>query len=165
VRLSRAHIFGGGVATLAVVALAITVFFPPASKPEELLKERVVRMARAAEERDASFILQQASSRFRFQDGMNKDDLRGFLMSQFLGARWLRVFIPELEVHLTGPRTAEVSGHFIFGRSRAKALKDLAKDSVLGHYQVDLEAERESDGQWRFISASYRAIEPLGQVP
>jgi hypothetical protein len=102
------------------------------------------------------FLMEQVSPRFHSEEGLSRDALRVFLADELKSAQWVRIFVSDLDVHLTGGRTAQLTGHFIFGRSRAQSLKELAKQSVMASYQLDLRAEQEEDGQWRFVWAQYR---------
>ena len=52
------------------------------------------------------------------------------------------------------------TGKFIFARSEAKELKDLAKDSVMDAQQIDAKLEKEADGEWRFVTASHASVDP-----
>jgi hypothetical protein len=157
--MSRRQVWAAVVCLLAAGVLVYAGWFRHPPSAEELLKQKIVRIARAAEQKDSGFIVEQASERFRSANGLTKAELRPFLMGHFFGAQWLRVFISDLDVRLVGPKTAEVSGSFIFGRSRAESLKDLAKESTLGHYALHLTAEQESDGEWRFVWARYQPMQ------
>jgi len=60
---------------------------------------------------------------------------------------------------VTSPSTASFSGKFIFGRSNAATLKELAKESELSSYAIEAKLEKERD-DWKFLSAKHRPIDP-----
>jgi len=159
VRLTRAHLIGLGV-LLGLAVLAYVLFLKPPPPPEELIRQKVVKMVAAAQEKKLGGVLEEISPRFRTSDGMNKDELRGFLAGQLFRGTWVRIFTVDLDVQVKSATSAEFTGKFIFGRSDAKVLKDLAKDSVLSSYQITATAELEPDGEWRFVSARYQEIDP-----
>ena len=47
-----------------------------------------------------------------------------------------------------------------FGRSQAKTLKDLARESVIAAYEITATVELEPDGEWRFVSATWQPADP-----
>ena len=63
-------------------------------------------------------------------------------------------------VNVTGPDQASARAKFVFGRSDAKSLKDLAKDSVMSAYAVDLDFAKEADGAWRVTAERHRPLAP-----
>jgi hypothetical protein len=128
--------------------------------PAELIKRKVVLMTHAAERKDLGEIMEQVSPRFRSADGWGRDEVKGVLAAQILSGRWVRVFTTEMSVTMTSSTTADFSGKFVFGRSDAKELKDLARDSVLSSYLIDAKLEKEADGEWRFVWAKPQQIDP-----
>lgn len=158
--MRRSVVLGGGAVLVAGVLAYLLVFkrTPPA---EELIRQKAVQMAYAAERKDVGFIVDQLSMRFRTEEGgLDRDAIRGLLLREVMRGQWLRVFTADLDVKVLTPTSAEFSGKFIFGRSEAKLLKDLAKESVLSAYRIDGVLEREEDGEWRFVSARYRQLDP-----
>lgn len=157
-KLSRSQIVWA-LAVLAAVALVYVLLLKPPPPPEEKIRQEVVRMVRAAEQKKLGDVMEPISLRFRSSDGLTRDELRGFLAGQLLRGQWVRIFLVDLDVRVTSPDTAEMTGKFIFGRSDAKTLKDLAKESVMSSYQIDAQLEREPDDEWRVVKASYKAID------
>ena len=73
-------------------------------------------------------------------------------------ATYMRVFPADIEVRSVSPTRVELTGLFLFSRSRAHALRDLARDTETIGEAIDATAERESDGVWRFITARHRRL-------
>lgn len=148
------------VAAVAVAGVWSTFLRPP-PPPEELVTQQVVEIARSAEQRKVGPILEKVSSTFHTDTGLGKDELRGILAREVVGGQWVRVFVTEIDPHLVAPDRVEVTARFVFGRSDAKQLKDLARESVLSAYEVTATSQHEADGQWRFVEAKYRQLDPL----
>lgn len=157
--IARSKLVAG--AAIAVAAALTFALWPRSSSAnvEELIRHKVVKMARAAEEKDLGYIMDQVSDRFTSAEGWHKADLRAVLAGQVLRGNWLRVFPADLKIFVTSSTTATFSGKFIFGRSTATNLKDLARESGMSSYAIDAKLEKEGD-EWRFVSASHREISP-----
>jgi len=151
--LAAAIALAAGVTTYLLVARGTT-------PPEELIRRKAVAMADAAEEKDLAFIMKQVSPELRTADGYGKEDVRQLLAAQLLRGEWVRVMTANVDVTMTSKGTADFRGTYIFGRSKAKELKDLAKESVIAAYEVKGEVRREADGEWRFVTATWAQVEP-----
>jgi hypothetical protein len=156
--LSRSKLFAVLVAALA--AVIVVLLWPKGSQAssEELIRQKVIKMARAAEKKDVSYIMEQISERFTSDEG-GKHDLHQLLLAEIMRGNWLRVFAVDMVVTVTSPTTASFSGKFIFGRSNAATLKELAKESELSSYAIEAKLEKERD-DWKFVSAKHRPIDP-----
>ncbi len=145
---------------VAAAAVVVVLLWPKGSQSstEELIRQKVIKMARAAEKRDLGDVMDQVSDRFNFEGG-GKRDLHQFLAAQMLRGNWLRVFVVDLAVTMTSPTTATFSGKFIFGRSKATTLKELAKQSEVTSYLIEASLEKERD-DWKFVTARHRPIDP-----
>ena len=157
--LSRSKLFA--VLVVALAAAVVVLLWPKGSQAssEELIRQKVIKMARAAEKKDVSYIMEQISERFTFDEGGSKRDLHQLLVAELMRGNWLRVFAVDLAVTVTSPSTASFSGKFIFGRSNAATLKELAKESELSSYAIEAKLEKERD-DWKFLSAKHRSIDP-----
>ena len=157
--MSRARLLAVAGALVAFVAtyLLLTRSRPT---PEELIRHKAIAMADAAERKDLGFIMKQVSERFRAEEGLSRDEVRPFLAGQLFRGEWMRVFTAGVEVTLTSPSTADFKGVYIFARSEAKLLKDLAREGVVASYEITARVEKEADGEWRFVSASWRQADP-----
>ncbi|MBI3185243.1 MAG: hypothetical protein HYZ28_24155 [Myxococcales bacterium] len=147
---------------LALLAAALVLaLWPRQESPRQLIERKVLRMARAAQEKDLGYVMEQVSDRFRGPEGASKQELKQLLAGELFRGTWVRVFTTDLDVKLASADAAEVSAKFIFARSEAERLEDLAKESVVSSYEVQTRAEKEADGEWRFVSASYRQADPF----
>lgn len=156
--LSRSKLLG--FALVAAAILLAVVLWPrrsPAS-PDELIRQTVIKMARAAERKDVGYVMEPVSERFTFEEG-GKRELHQLLAAQLLRGNWLRVFIVDMSVAVTSATTASFSGKLIFGRSRAETLSQLAKESEISSYIIEAKLEKERD-EWKFVSARRRPFNP-----
>ena len=162
VSLSRSKVLGVG---LALLAAGGVLFFWPRQEPsvEEAITRVVVEMTRAAEEKDVGGVMEHVSERFRSDgggSGWGKKEVRGVLTGQVLRGQWVRVFMTNLEVHEVSPTQGDFQARFIFGRSQAEKVEDLAADSVLNAYLIEGVFETDEDGAWRVVRAKQRSISP-----
>jgi hypothetical protein len=152
----------GALVTLSLAGVAYVGWPRTAPSQRELVLRTVVQMAHAADERDVPGVMEHVSERFRSAEGWDQRELKAVVAHQLLSGQWVRVFTSEVEVTVTSPTQVELTGKFVFGRSAAKRLEDLARDSVLAAYAVEGRLEKESDGEWRFVWASHRPLKAGG---
>jgi hypothetical protein len=127
--------------------------------PEEKIREEVRAMAHAAEERRLSDVMEHISPRFHSAEGWDRDEVKGVIATEIMRGAGVKVFVAHLDVSLESDTRAKMKGQFVLGRSDAKTLEDLLGQSQLDAYEIDGELELE-DGDWRFISASHRPLDP-----
>ncbi|MCP3141348.1 hypothetical protein [Pyxidicoccus xibeiensis] len=158
--LSRSRVVGVGLALLAAGAV---LFFWPRPEPgvQEAITRRVIAITRAAEAKDVGGVMEHVSERFRSDGGgWDKKQVRGVLLGQVLRGQWVRVFMTNLEVREVSPTQGDFQARFIFGRSEAENVRDLAADSVLNAYLIEGTFEKEADGEWRVVRAKQRPLNP-----
>lgn len=150
------------IAAAVLVAALVTylVWLKPPPSPEELVRRRIVQMERAAEDRDIAFVVAQISPRFQANGHIDRDEARRVLEQSFGGGTWRRLFLDSIETSASSSQTVSARVRVIFGRSDATRLRDLARSSVFAAYQIDAVAEREADGEWRFVSAQVTPLDP-----
>lgn len=146
-----------GVVLAIAAGVATYALWPRAEdSPEERIRRMVEQMAGAAEERDVGGILEHVSEKFRGQQGMGKDELRGYIAGQVLRGEWVRVMPMDVEVTLTGEDGADFSGKFVLARSGGDVAEQARAGSVTA-YLITGQLLRE-DGEWRFVSARHRPV-------
>ncbi len=153
----------GSLAALAVVA--VLLLWPREVAPEEQVRRNVVKMARAAEAKELGGITEHISESFKGAGGVDKNGVKGILLREVFRGTWTRVFVVGMETRAVSPDEVAFQGRFIFGRSDAKELKDLAKNSEMEAFVIEATARRESDGELRFTTATYRRAAPTELLP
>lgn len=156
------------IAIIAAIVVAGLVFFlwpKPESDPRELIKQKVITMARAAEEKDASAIMDNISEKFAAEGLGGRDQVKGLVVAQVMRGTWVRVFVVNVDVSMDGTDQADMVGKFVFGRSEAAKVEDLGKDSSLSARRIEAKWKKEADGEWRVISAKQREVTPAEMLP
>ncbi|CAM4478591.1 hypothetical protein [Corallococcus exiguus] len=157
--LTRTRVVSG---MAAVLAAALVLFLWPREEPgvKDAVTRRIIAMTRSAEEKDVGGVMEGVSERFKTKEGWSKQDVRGILAAQVLRGQWVRIFTTDIDVHEVSPTQGDFQARFIFGRSEADKLEDLAKDSVLNAYAIEGTFEKEEDGEWRVVKAKQRQLDP-----
>jgi hypothetical protein len=148
------------VLAIATAGLVFVLWPRESVSPEELIKRKALQMARAAEEKDVGFIMDQVSEQFRGSDGLDKQTVKAVIAGRVLRGDWVRVFVVKQQAKLLSADEAEYSGRFVFGRADVKSVEELPRDSALNAYVIDARVKKEADGEWRFISATHRVADP-----
>jgi hypothetical protein len=159
VTLPRSRVIG---LALALLAAGLVLFLWPNHEPpvQEAITRKIIAMTRAAEEKDVAEVLEGVSERFKAGRGWGKEQVRGVLVAQVLRGQWVRIFHTGLEVTEVSPTRGDFSVRFIFARSEARELEQLARESVVDAWSVEGSFEKEADGEWRVVEARDRRLEP-----
>ena len=156
----RAWLPGAG-ALLATFAL---FFLWPKKQvsARELVEQRCLQLLHAAESRNVPAMMEIISDRFQGEGGMDRVQLQAMLSHQLAQQSWVRIFMTGLTVDVAPGQEAHearVHARFVFGRSQAQTLHDLARDSVLDAYAVEAYFVEEG-GLWRLSSETHRGLSP-----
>ncbi|CAM4000632.1 hypothetical protein G4177_23015 [Corallococcus sp. ZKHCc1 1396] len=146
----------------ALLAAGLVLFLWPREEPgvKDAVTRRIIAMTRSAEEKDVGGVMEGVSERFKTTDGWSRQDVHRILAAQVLRGQWVRIFTTDIQVHEVTPTQADFEARFIFGRSQADKLEDLARDSVLNAYSIEGVFEKEADGEWRVMKAKQRRLDP-----
>ncbi|MBN8231446.1 hypothetical protein JYK02_28430 [Corallococcus macrosporus] len=157
--LTRARVVSG---MAAVAAAALVLYFWPREEPgvKDAVTQRIIAMTRFAEDKDVGEVMEGVSERFKTAEGWSKQDVHRILAAQVLRGQWVRIFTTDIDVHEVSPTQGDFQARFIFGRSQAEKLEDLARDSVLNAYAIEGTFEKEADGEWRVVKAKQRRLDP-----
>ena len=104
--------------------------------------------------------MEGVSDRFKAGRGWGKEQVKGVLVAQVLRGQWVRIFHTGLEVTEVSPTRGDFSVRFIFARSEARELDQLATESVVDAWSVEGSFEKEPDGEWRVVEARDRRLDP-----
>ena len=157
--LPRSRVIG---LALALLAAGLVLFLWPDEEPsvEEAITRKIIAMTRSAEEKDVAEVMEGVSDRFKAGRGWGKDQVKGVLVAQVLRGQWVRIFHTGLEVTEVSPTRGDFSVKFIFARSEARELEQLARESVVDAWSVEGAFEKEPDGEWRVVEARDRRLDP-----
>ncbi|MBN1205202.1 MAG: hypothetical protein JXB05_09790 [Myxococcaceae bacterium] len=157
--LSRSRVVGLGLALL-VAGLVLALWPREELTVEEAISRKIIEMTRSAEEKDIAEVMEGVSERFKAGEGWGKEQLRGVLAAQVLRGQWVRIFFRDLTVTEVSPTQGEFTAKFLFGRSEAQLLEQLAQETVLSIWRVEGTFEKEQDGEWRVVVARHRRLNP-----
>ncbi|RJS27095.1 hypothetical protein DRW03_01570 [Corallococcus sp. H22C18031201] len=159
VTVTRSRVVAGG---LALVAAFLVLCFWPREEPgvKDAITRQIINMTRAAEEKNVGAVMEGVSERFKTTDGWNRQDVHRILAAQVLRGQWVRIFTTDIDVQEVSPTQGDFRARFIFGRSQADKLEDLARESVLNAYAIEGTFEKEADGAWRVVKAKHRQLDP-----
>jgi hypothetical protein len=148
VTVSRSRLLG---LVLALLAGGLVLALWPREEPsvQEAITRKIVQMTRAAEQKDIAEVMEGVSERFKAGRGWGKEQVRGVLVAQVLRGQWVRIFHTGLEVTEVSPTRGGFTVKFIFARSEARDLEELARESVVNAWSVEGVFEKEQDGEWR----------------
>jgi hypothetical protein len=159
VTLSRSRVIG--VALALLVGGGVLLLWPREEPSvEEAIQRKIISMTRSAEEKNVAALMEGVSERFQSGQGWKKEQLRGVLVGQVLRGQWVRIFTTELSVMEVSPRRGDFTVKFIFHRSEAQELAQIARESVLNAWEVAGTFEKEQDGEWRVVEARHRQLAP-----
>lgn len=145
---------------LLAAGLVLWLWPSPELTVQEAITRKIIAMTRAAEEKDVAGVMEGVSDRFKAGRGLGKDQVKGVLVAQVLRGQWVRIFHTGLEVTEVSPTRGDFAVRFIFARSEAKELDQLAKESVVDAWGVEGSFEKEPDGEWRVVEARDRRLDP-----
>ena len=77
--MKRSQLFAA-VAAVVVAGLVFVLWPKRETDPRELIKQRAIQMCRAAEQKDAGFIMEQISQSFRAGEFGGRDQLKGLML-------------------------------------------------------------------------------------
>lgn len=157
--LSRSRVVG---LALALLVGGLVLALWPREEPsvQEAISRKIIQMTRAAEQKDVGALMEGVAERFKSSQGWSKDQVRGLLVAQVLRGQWVRIFHTGLEVTEVSPTQGDFSVRFIFARSEARELEQLARESVINAWLVEGSFEKEQDGEWRVVTARNRQLDP-----
>jgi hypothetical protein len=140
---------------LAGAAAALVLWLWPRGPkdPEAQVRKRVAEIVAGVEKRDLGPLSDAMSPHFRGPGGADAQEVKELVALHALrNQETVAVFNPSLDVNIKSPDDADISGTFIFARS-----KELTPQTVASAYKV--EASLSKDGpDWKIVSATYQQI-------
>jgi hypothetical protein len=140
---------------LAGAAAALVLWLWPRGPkdPEAQVRKLVAEIVAGVEKHDLGPLSDALSPSFRGPGGASAQEVKQLVAGQALRDReTVAVFNPSLDVNLKSPDDADISGTFIFARS-----KELTPDAVASAYKVEASLIRDGSA-WKIVSATYQQI-------
>jgi len=134
---------------LAVVLAGVLACSGPDESPEAQVRRVITAVEQAAEAGDLGTLKQHVSERYQDELGHDRRSLMGFLTLQVMRQGNRHALLNLHDVILRSDDRAEVSlAAGLAGRGGAGGLR-------ANVYHVDLDLEREADGEWRLVWAQW----------
>ena len=129
---------------------------------EDKVKKVVTSVQQAAEEKKISAVLEHISKTYRDPQGNDYNGIKGLLAFYFFRHRKVSVYMPNIDIVVTGSTVKAVFQAILTGRGTGEASSGILPES-LGAYNFEVLFYKE-DGRWKVTSAKWeRAGE--GMVP
>jgi hypothetical protein len=120
---------------------------------QDRVKKVITSVQKAVEEKDIRTILGHLSKTYRDPQGHDYDGIKGLLLFYFYRHQKISVYIPALDVSITGPTARAVFQPVLTGGNKAESAGDLLPEA-LGLYNFDVSLAKEPDG-WKVTSAKW----------
>jgi hypothetical protein len=146
---------------IALVAAGAVLYFWPkkAKTPEDEIRALIAQCVADANERAVSDIMEHVAEEFIGPQMARKQDVKQMLAYQLLRQQQDVAVIlnPTLNVTVKSDTSAQVTGFFVFGRTKVKTAEELSQSAVAAVYKIESDLERR-DGRWVFIGAQYQRV-------
>ena len=141
-----------------LILLFLVPLFSACSKEteESKVKKAVAEVQHAAEEKKISRALDHISKSYGDPQGNDYNDIKGILAFYFFRHQRVSVFIPNVDVVVTGSAAQAVFQAVMNGRGTGGGILPEA----LGVYNFEVHLSKE-DGTWKITSAGWK---PAGEV-
>ena len=129
---------------------------------EDRVKKVVTSVQQAAGEKKISAVLEHISKTYRDPQGNDYNGIKGILTFYFFRHRKVSVYMPNIDIVVTGPTAKAMFQAILTGRGTGEASGGILPEA-LGAYNFEVLLNKE-DGTWKVTSAKWeRAGE--GMVP
>jgi hypothetical protein len=129
---------------------------------EDKVKKVVTSVQQAAEEKKISAVLEHISKTYSDPQGNDYNGIKGILAFYFFRHQKVSVYMPNIDIVVTGSTAKAVFQAILTGRGTGEASGGILPEA-LGAYNFEVLLYKE-DGQWKVTSAKWeRAGE--GMVP
>jgi hypothetical protein len=136
--------------------LVILLLFPSCHKETEEDKVRrvITDVQKSAEEKRIMSILEHISKTYQDPQGNNYDGIKGLLTFYFFQHQKVSVFIPDIEIVVTGPTAKATFQAILTGRGTGEAAATAVLPEALGAYSFEVHFKQE-EGRWKATSATW----------
>jgi len=142
-----------------VVSVLIILFLMPlmggCSKEteEDRVKKVVTSVQQAAEEKKIGAVLEHISKTYRDPQGNDYNGIKGLLAFYFFRHQKVSVYMPNIDIVVTGPTAKAIFQAILTGRGTGEAAGGILPEA-LGAYNFEVVLYKE-DGQWKVTSAKW----------
>jgi hypothetical protein len=131
---------------------------------EDKVKKVITSVQQAAEEKKIGAVLDHISKTYRDPQGNDYNGIKGLLAFYFFRHQKVSVYMPNIDIVVTGQTAKAVFQAILTGRGTGEASGGILPES-LGAYNFEVLLNKEG-GQWKVTSAKWeRAGEGMGGQP
>lgn len=128
---------------------------------EDKVKKVVTNIQQAAGEKKISAVLEHISKTYRDPQGNDFNGIKGLLAFYFFRHQKVSVYMPSIDIVVTGPTAKAIFQAILTGRGAGEAAGGILPES-LGAYNFNVLLAKE-DGAWKVTSAKWeRVVEGAG---
>jgi hypothetical protein len=139
---------------LFVIVLFLSIFAACTRETEEgKVKKVVISVQQAAEEKKISAVLDHISKSYRDPQGNDFNGVKGLLAFYFFRHHKVSVYMPNIDIMVTGPTAKAVFQVILTGRGTGEAAGSILPEA-LGAYNFEVLLAKE-DGAWNVTSAKW----------
>lgn len=120
---------------------------------EDKVKKVVTSVQRATEEKKIGSVLEHISKTYRDPQGNDYNGIKGLLAFYFFRHQKVSVYLPSLDIVVTGATAKAVFQAILTGRGTGEAASGILPES-LGAYNFEVLLYKE-DNQWKVTSARW----------
>ena len=149
---------------LLYILLAVLLLFPACHKEteEDKVKKVVTSVQQAAEEKKIRSVLDHISMSYQDPQGNDYNGIKGLLAFYFFRHQKVSVYMPNIDIVVTGPTAKALFQAILTGRGTGEAAGGILPEA-LGAYNFEVLLAKK-DGSWKVTSAMWeRAGEGAGQ--
>jgi len=120
---------------------------------EDRVKKVVTNVQQAAGEKKISAVLEHISKTYRDPQGNDYNGIKGLLAFYFFRHQKVSVYMPNIDIVVTGPTAKAIFQAILTGRGTGEAAGGILPEA-LGAYNFEVVLYKE-DGQWKVTSAKW----------
>ncbi len=120
---------------------------------EDKVKKVVTSVQQAAEEKKIGAVLEHISKTYRDPQGNDYNGIKGLLAFYFFRHKKVSVYMPNIDIVVTGPTAKAVFQAILTGRGTGEAAGGILPEA-LGAYNFEVLLNKE-DGAWKVASAKW----------
>jgi len=143
------------IARMLLIILFVAPVFSGCTRDteEDRVKKVVTRVQLAAEEKKISSMLDHISKSYQDPQGNDYNGIKGLLAFYFFRHQKVSVYMPNIDIVVTGPTAKALFQAILTGRGTGEAAGGILPEA-LGAYNFEVLLKKE-DGSWKVTSAKW----------
>ena len=125
---------------------------------EDRVRKVIIGVQHAAEEKKILSVLEHVSKTYQDPQGNDYDSIKGLLAFYFFRHQRVGVFIPNIDVTVTGPAAQAHFQAILTGKGTGEAAPSAILPETLGAYNFEVLFKKE-DSTWKVTSSKWGRVE------